>query len=161
LRRTGAKHLSLSRRLGIALAILGILQTLVPLCSLRTRSSLRIAGRLRIAFASPSSGLSSCVLPACPSPTPESSSEPGRDQEADQESNSSENLAETFTWSEAITDRRTVQGSGSALDAANGTLAPPSRSRERVRSALRRTRPLSLLAHDASTMTSRLCRFTC
>jgi hypothetical protein len=69
-------------------------------------------------------------------------------------------MAETFTWSEAITDRRTAQGNGS-LDAANGILAPPSRARERARSALLSSRALPLLAHDASTMTMRLCRFTC
>jgi hypothetical protein len=155
-------HLSLPRRLGIAFAILGVLLTLVPLCSQRTRSSLRLAGRLRIAFASPLVHEHPlCTLSSCPAPSANDEPEPGRDQESDHESSGSEDLAETFTWSEAITDRRTFQGKHFALDAANDTLAPPSRARERARSALQSSRALPILARDASLMTLRLCCFTC
>jgi hypothetical protein len=153
------KHLSLSQRLGNILSILGMLLALVPL-STRPARSLHQMGRLRIAIALATIHVdesSTCVLPSCPSP----SCEPIRDQESDQESNDTEDLAETFTWSEAITDRRTVQGNGVGVVTALGSLAKPSRALERTRSALQRSRVLPLLAADASGATTRLCRFTC
>lgn len=167
MRRTGAKRLSLFQRLGIILAILGMLQALVPLSSRPARSSLRLVGRLRIALASihvaePASCTLPCCLPSSSEGEPGSLSEPCRDQESDQESHGTEDLAETFTWtSEAIADRRTVQGNGVGAVMAFGSLAKPSRALERTRSALQRSRILPLLAHAAAGATIRLCRFTC
>jgi len=152
----GAKNLSLFHRIGITLVILGMVQSLAPICFRPARSSLRLLERLRVAFspleredATFGLVLNSSVLPPSPEPN----------RESDQESHDTEDLAETFTWTEAMTDRRSVQNPRAAtpLD----TLLKPIRDVERTLLGLQRSRSLSILAFASSNLTSRLCRLTC
>jgi hypothetical protein len=141
-------------QLGIVLAILGMVPTFVPPCFQPPNSSLRLLGRVRIALATSfrSSNLATPLLGASLLPPTEAAP----DQEADQESNSTENLAETFAWSEALTVRRPLQRA-----AALGSFAPPGQAADHRRSTLQRGRSLPILAAFSASLTARLCRFTC
>jgi hypothetical protein len=154
--QTGAKRLSLYHRLGITLVILGMIQSFAPTNFRPTRPSLRIAGRLPLAIALPGIADASASLPAT---SPTLTSESGQDQESDQESHDTEDLAETFTLSEAITVRRTVHRFASV--ASLGLVPRPGRASERTRSALQQSRANGILASSSSGMTARLCRMTC
>jgi len=82
-----------------------------------------------------------------------------QNQESDQESHDTEDLSETFAWSEAMTVRRSIQGFRAT--AAFGSITKHDRPLDQTRSALQRSRAHSILAESSSRMTSRLCRFTC
>jgi len=157
-RQTGAKSLSLFHRLGITLVILGMMQSFAPIGFRPTRASLRIAGQLRVTFTSPldadPAALASMVWAGS-----SLSTGTAQDQESDQESHDTEDLSETFAWSEAMTDQRSVQRSGNA--STPDPFLKPGRAAERTRSALQRTRALPILAASSANATARLCRFTC
>jgi hypothetical protein len=157
-RQTGAKSLSLYHRLGITFVILGMLQSFAPTCFRVTRSSLRVKGHLRVAFAP--------LLDVEPATTsyltwagPSLSTATAQDQESDQESHDAEDLSETFAWPEAMTDHRSAQRSGAV--ALPSSLLRPGHAAERTRSALQRSRSLPILAASSANATARLCRFTC
>jgi len=155
-RHKGADRTSLYYRLGITLVILGMVQSFAPTCFRTIRPSLRVAGRLKIAIALPdlvdaSASLPLNTLPVGPASAP--------DQESDQESHDTEDVAETFAWSEAITVRRTVHRLTSVV-----TLGPVSKlgsASEKVRSALQQSRMDAIMASSSANMTARLCRLTC
>jgi hypothetical protein len=155
-RRTGAKRLSLSHRLGITLVILGMVQVLMPTWYRPTRPTLRLPRPLSLALADLESEEGPALL-AVTEPTLPSESAP--DQEPDQDSSDTEDFAETFAWLGATTDRRSVQGSTSP--APSGAVLKPDRAGERTRSALQRHRALPILADDSASMVPRLCRFLC
>jgi hypothetical protein len=157
-RRTGAKCLSLSHRLGITLVILGMVQVLMPTWYRPTRPTLRLPRPLSLALADLDSEEGSARLAvAVVEPTLPSESAP--DQEPDQDSSDTEDFAETFAWLGATTDRRSVQGSTSP--APPGAVLKPDRADERTRSALQRQRVGPILADDSASMVPRLCRFLC
>jgi len=138
------------------LVILGMVQSFAPTCFRTLRPSLRVASRLKIAIALPDLVESSASLPLR---TVTLDSEAVPDQESDQESHDTEDLAETFAWSEAITVRRTVHRSVTA-----DTLGPVPRlgsASEQVRFALQRSRIDAIAASSSASMTARLCRMTC
>lgn len=156
MRYKGADRMSLYYRLGITLVILGMVQSFAPTSFRPTRASLRVAGRLKIANALPDLINDSATFPVT---APTLTSESGPDQEADQESHDTEDLAETFTWSEAITVRRMVPRFTSVV-----TLGPVSKlglASEKVRSALHQSRMDAIVASSSANMTARLCRITC
>jgi len=154
--RRGAKNLSLFHRLGILMVILGMGQSLAPAWFRPARSSLRLMERLRVALTPLESHEGTLGLVLNSSTLP---SQAEQNQESDQESHDSEDLAETFTWTEAMTDRRSVQGLG--VSSPLGSISKPGRDATRVRSALQRTRSLSIHAASSSRMTTLLCRLTC
>jgi hypothetical protein len=154
-RRTGASNLSLFHRLGITLVILGMVQSLAPTCFRPTRSSLLLLGRLKVAFGILGSPEVAAHL-LLTSPT--SPSQLGPDQESNQESHDTEDLGETFAWSEAMTVRRTVQRAAAVAPLLS--LSKPGRAVERTQSALQRSRALTVLAATRSA-TVRFCRLTC
>jgi hypothetical protein len=156
-RRTGAKYLSLFQRLGIALVILGMVQSLAPTCFRPARGSLRIKGRLLVAIAIP--GNTDALAGLLPSTTPTSPSMSGQDQESDQESYDTEDLTEAIAWSGTLTDRRSVKGSSPA--APLDFVPRPGRAVVRTRSVLQRSRVLPILANASANVTAHLCRFTC
>lgn len=150
--------MSLFHRFGIALVILGMMQSLAPTYFRPVRSSLRHLGRFRVALialgvADLAAGLPWTSPPLAPGST--------ADQEPDQESHDTEDLAETFAWSEAMTDRRSVQRSATTALFGSFSFAQPGRGAERTRSALQYSQTLSCLAAASSSVTARLCRFTC
>jgi len=148
--------MSLYYRLGITLVILGMVQSFAPTCFRTIRPSLRVAGRLKIAIALPEFVDASTSLPLNTLPL---GSESTPDQETDQESHDTEDLAETFAWSEAITVRRTYHRFTSVV-----TLGPVSRlgsASEKARSALQQSRRDAIVALSSKSMTARLCRMTC
>jgi hypothetical protein len=155
-RQTGAKRLTLYDRLGITLVILGMIQSFAPTCFRPTRPSLRINGRLKLAIALPDLADASATLSLAGPTLP---SEPERDQESDQESHDTEDLAETFTWSEAITIRRPVQRFMSVATLGPAPIA--GQVSERTRSALQQEWANAVLASSSATMTARLCRMIC
>jgi len=155
-KRLGARTLSHFHRLGIALVILGMMQSLAPTCFRPTRSTLRQFGRLSVALARLGESeapvellLTGPILPSSTEQNPES----------DQESHDTEDLAETFAWTEAVTDRLSVQGTGAP--SASGSIAKLVRASDQTQSSLQRSRALSILAASSSSMTTRLCRLTC
>jgi len=156
--RTGVKNQSLFHRLGIALVILGMMQSLAPTCFLPTRSSLSLLGRLRIAFASPldenpaNTNTEALAWNSAPASAQQ-------DQEADQESQDTEDLSETFAWPEAMTDRRSVPRASVATSP--GPLLKPEREAVRTHAALQRMRAMPILATISANATAQLCRFTC
>jgi hypothetical protein len=155
-RRTDARHFSLFHRLGITLVILGMVQALTPTWCRPTRSALRVSKPLRFALVNLDDDDTSTRLALSEPPLP---SEPTPDQEQDQDSTDTEDLAESFAWIEALTDRRLIQGSTSPAP-----LAPffkPDRAEERTLSALRRERSLPILAASSACVPARLCRFIC
>src|SRR5437868_121388 len=101
-----------------------MVQGLAPTHFRPLRSSLRLQGRLRIAVVSlvinEGAATSRPLLATTPAPPV---SLPGQDQESDQESHDTEDLSETFAWSEAMTDRRSVPHTAAA--ALHGTIAKP------------------------------------
>src|SRR4051794_15469925 len=135
-----------------------MVQSFAPTCFRPTRPSLRVVGPLKIAIALPGIADTSAALPVTGPSLP---SESGQDQESDQEAEShdTEDLAETFAWSEAITVRRTVQRFASS--ASLGPVPKPGHASERTRSALQQSRSNAILASSSAGMTARLCRMTC
>jgi len=137
-----------------------MMQSFAPTCFRLTRSSLRVKGHLRIAFAPPADADSDPSTPPYLVWTgPSISAETVRDQEPDQESHDTEDVSETFAWPEAMTDHRSVQRSRTATSP--GSLLRPGHAAERTRSALQRSRSLPILAALSADATVRLCRFTC
>ena len=154
--RTGAKNLGLFHQLGITLVILGMLQSIAPTCFCPSRSALRIQGRHRLALAR-LANLSATEALACSyEALPE---EAGQDPESDQESHNTEELTENYTWSEALTLRRSVQQSASA--SSHASVQKPRSDAEKTCAALQRSRILPALSAASSSMTSRFCRFLC
>jgi hypothetical protein len=155
-RRTDARHLSLFHRLGIILLILGMVQALMPTWCRPARSALRASKPLRIALINLDDDETSTRLTLSEPTLP---TEPTPDQEQDQDSTDTEDLAESFAWIEALTDRRSIQGSTSPAP-----LAPffkPDRAEERTLSTLQLERSLPILAASSACVTARLCRFIC
>jgi hypothetical protein len=136
--------------------ILGMVQALMPTWCRPTRSALRVSKPMRIALAILDDEESSARL-TLSEPTLPTEATP--DQEPDQDSNNTEDLAEGFTWPEALTDRRSVQGSTSPAPLA--PLFKPERAEDRTRSAVQRARALPILAASSAGVSARLCRFLC
>jgi hypothetical protein len=156
-RRTGANYLSLFQRLGIALVILGMVQSLAPTCFRPARGSLRIKGRLRVVIAILEN--TNALAGLLPSATPTPPSLSGQDPESDQESHDTEDLTEAFAWSGTLTDRRSVKDSSPSAPV--DSIPGPGRAVVRTRSVLQRSRVLPILASASGNVTARLCRFTC
>src|SRR4051794_2272175 len=134
-----------------------MMQSLAPTCFLPTRSSLSLMGRLRIAFCSP---LNDSPASANTESLAWTSAPPSaQDQESDQESQDTEDLSETFAWSEAMTDRRSVHRASVATS--SGPLFKPEREVVRTHVALQRMRAMPILAAFSANATAHLCRFTC
>jgi len=151
-RQSGAKRLSLSHRVGIALVILGMMQSLSPAWFRTVRPALRVANPLKVTL--------TWLRIADLSTSPLLSSEAGQDpQEPDQESSNSEDFTESFTWTEAINVRRTVQR---FVSFASLRLAPGSeRTTGRTTSSLQQSRTHAILASSSADLIARLCRMTC
>jgi len=136
--------------------ILGMMQSLAPICLRLTRPSLRLSGPMRVALASlDDSDLSAPGLPSDPSLV----TEPRQEEESDQESHDTENPAETMVWPEALAEHRSAERAVSPSPLCS--IPQPGRGAQRTHSALQRTRTLSILSQASSIVTTRLCRFLC
>jgi hypothetical protein len=156
-RRAAANRMSQFHRLGIILVILGMMQSLAPMSFRPTRDSLRLRERLQIALA-PYQGVAESPDQVLWISTP-IPADSRQDPESDQESHDTEDLAETFAWSDAITVGRSIQRSSTASQI--GPAPRSERAAHRTSAALQRSRALPCLSILTSSMTTRLCRFTC
>jgi hypothetical protein len=151
--RRGGGRTNWFHRLGIALAILGMVQSFAPASFQPARGSLRLMSRLKISL-SFLAQLDSLALAESPLV-----SAVEQDQEPGQESQDTEDASESFSWPEALSDRLSVQRAG--LTRSLAAQLKPETAADRTRSSLQTLRALPIRAALSASATERLCRFTC